>query len=224
MNDRRALSERIGAASGLLFVGLTVASFAVIPGSDPPSPEEPSATMARYLSDPDQRSDLSISLALLGVFCFFWFLAYLRGVLQRADGSDSWLASVAYGGGLVFAAMMLVASSFEVAADVLADYGNDPQVAKMFFVLGWDYLYVLAPPLAALVSATAAVILQQSTIPRWLGWISLPFALLLVLPPLAWPAVPLFFVWALVVCLTLLVRSVRLPQHVTPLLEGTPAV
>lgn len=103
--------------------------------------------------------------------------------------------------------MALVATSIMVAGQVLSDYGADTQVAKTLFVLGWDYIYVFGPPLAALVAGTAAVILRQGTFPRWVGWMSLPFALVLVVPPLAWPAVPLFYLWLAILSVTLLRRS-----------------
>jgi hypothetical protein len=211
MIERNVITERIGALSGLLFVALMFAGFMATGDTNPPSPDAPAAVLAADMAGSGP-SQLSISLMLVSVFCFLWFLGCLRRILHQIEGDDGWLSTVMLGGGLVFAAMTLVITSIMIATRVLTDYGSDTQVAKTLYVLGWDYIYVFGPPLAVLVSATAAIILRQSVFPRWVGWMSLPFAFLLVIPPLAWPAVPLFFVWMLVVAVTLLLRSVALPR------------
>jgi hypothetical protein len=212
MSVNSMLAYRIGAISGVLFVALMFWAIALT-DSTPPSPEDPSSVIASYMSSPSSQSSLAVSLHLVAIFVFFWFLASLRQILLGIDGGDGWLTSVAFGGGLVFATMSLVATSILAAGQILSDYGSDTQVAKSLFLLSWDFLYVFGPPLAALVTATAAIILRQSAFPRWVGWMSLPFALVLVIPPLAWPAVPLFFVWLLVFSVTLLIPGFTLTRR-----------
>ncbi len=56
----------------------------------------------------EHRDDLlrGIYSSLVAVFFLLWFVAYLRHRLQAAEGKGGWLASVAYGGGLVSAVLM----------------------------------------------------------------------------------------------------------------------
>jgi hypothetical protein len=56
---------------------------------------------------------------LAGAFSLFWFLAYLRRRLRETEGEAGWLADVAYGGGLLTGAMLLMFTSLGLAASVL---------------------------------------------------------------------------------------------------------
>ena len=154
---------------------------------------------------------LGIYLALLGVFFLFWFLGYLRRHLQQAEGEGGWLTQVAYGGGLVFAGLLLVGLSYAVAATVLSDYGDDPQVARALAVLGWEHLAVVAPPLAALVGGTAVVSLQFGASPRWLGWLGVVITLALLTPAYFF-AFLAALIWLVALGAVLLLRAGRVPR------------
>lgn len=212
MSGNTQLAYRLCAVSGIMYIALMFVGFAMT-DSNPPSPQDPASVIASYMAMPEEQSSLAVSLILAATFVFFWFLAGLRQILSSLEGDDGWLTQVAYGGGLVFVAMALVATGFMLAGQVLSDYGTDTQVAKTLFVLMWDYIYVFGPPLAALVSATAAIILRQSAFPRWLGWMSLPFAALLVIPPLAWPGVPFFYLWVAILSVVLARRGFAIPRR-----------
>src|SRR5687768_6598176 len=83
--------DRLGALSGVVAVGLTVA-FAVL--SDPydetidPNPTQPSATIARALVENRDDARTGSYLGLAGAFLLVWFLGYLRRHLGRAEGED----------------------------------------------------------------------------------------------------------------------------------------
>jgi hypothetical protein len=104
----------------------------------------------------------------VAVFFLLWFVAYLRHRLQAAEGEGGWLASVAYGGGLVSAALMLVAIALELASTVVAQHGGDPAAAKTLFSIGWEYYGVLGPPMGAMAGATAIAGLRHRILPAWL--------------------------------------------------------
>jgi hypothetical protein len=181
--------DRLGALSGAVAAALTVA-YAVL--ADPyeeatnPNPTQPSAVIARaYVANRDDARAGSY-LGLAGAFLLLWFLGYLRRHLQRAEGEDGWLASVAHGGGLVTVGVLLIGVGFTLAESELVSYGEDTQVAKTYFVYGWNAASILAPPLGALAAASTVIGFRFAALPRWLNWISaLLVAVMLGMAPFA---------------------------------------
>ncbi|MFQ6030174.1 MAG: hypothetical protein ACE5Q6_22095, partial [Dehalococcoidia bacterium] len=137
------------------------------------------------------------------------FLAYFRSRLQRAEGEGGWLTSMAYGGGLVTAAVMLVFISLDLATTAVWDYGPDTQVAKALIALEWRYVWVLAPPMIAFTLGASLVIVRYAALPRWIGWIGFPVAVTLLVP---WIGVFVAVVWVLVVSIVLLIQALRTPE------------
>lgn len=216
-----AIGERLAALSGIAFVVLLVASLLV---SDPNrdaqqtvSPEQASTVLARTMAEHREETALGAYLGLLSIFSLLWFVAYLQRQLRRAEGDGGWLASVAYGGGLVFAGVMTAAVGYQIAMGVLGDYGRDPVVAKTLVVLTWDHLAVTAAPVAALVGGASGVALRYGALPRWLGWFGVPVMLVLLSPTFVAGQVGYlaglfgFFLW-IIATSVVLVRSVGRPE------------
>ena len=210
MSKLTLLLERIGALSGLAFAGLLIAGFSIAGVSDPPSPDDPAAVIAAHLADNATGQDLAISLLLAAVACLVVFVSYLRHALQRAEPARTYLPATAWAGGLLLAAMLLVMIAIEVASGVVASYGDDSQVAKTLFILSWDFIYVVGPPLALLIGATSAAGLLHGGLPRWLSWAGVPLVALL-LTPLTYFGFLLSLPWFVAVSLTLAVKTIRLP-------------
>ena len=177
-----SLRDRLGALSGVGAVGLIAAHMILADPYDPatnPNPTEPSAALARALVENREEARLGAHLGLAGAFLLLWFVGYLRQHLRHAEGEDGWLASVAYGGGMVATVLVLVSVGFDLAASELASYGDDPQVAKTYFIYGWGAAALLAPPFGAMVTATTVAGLRHAALPRWFAWFSLLVAALI---------------------------------------------
>ncbi len=110
---------------------------------------------------------------------------------------------------------MLVSGGYTLAGSVLSDYGSDPQVARILVVLGWNWIAVIATPLAALVGGTAVVCLRFAALPKWLGWISVVVALALVIPPISYFGFLAFTIWIIVVSIVLLTQIGRAAEPET---------
>ena len=207
--------ERLGAVSGIVFVVLFFAGFiAAGAGLDAEASDPATKIAAEFIENKDQ---LAIGgwILLVALFFLFWFLGYLRSQLQRAEGEVGWLTSVAYGGGLVAGGMALVLAGITLAGSVISDYGNDPQVARTLAAIEWNWIWVIAAPLAALVGGTAVVSLRFAALPKWLGWISVVLALLLVIPPISYFGFLLFHIWTIAVSVVLLTRVGRTAEPET---------
>ena len=187
--------SRMGAIAGILFVILVIVSFATFAGFDS-EPSDSSAAIAADLENDQDLRDASGYAGLFGWLSFFWFLAYFRSRLQKAEGEGGWLTSVAFGGGLVAAAVLLIAASLNFATTAISDYGPDTQVAKTLLTLSWNYIWVIAPPLIAMTAAASIIIVRFGALPRWIGWIGILPTVTLLAP---WVGVFFFLLWILIV-------------------------
>ncbi len=204
---RSAAWERIGALSGIAFAVLVIIGFAVgIRQANDVVPSDVSGVIALNFGQTQDEIRLGAMIILAGIFFLFWFLALLHHRLREAEGGAGWLANVAYSGGLLTGAMLLVFASFGMAASVMKDYQGDWQVAKTLLTLSWDHLAVLVPALAAMVGGTAVVSIRSGALPAWLGWLSV---LLVIAPVVVDPGLMaiVFLIWVIVVSVVLLYQT-----------------
>lgn len=199
----QGIVARLGAASGVAFFMLLIAGG----GSD---------------------STVAVVLELLGLVLILPFLAYLRGVLYAAEGPDGWLASCAFGAGLVDVTIKLASIASGKAAD---HFATDTPVHQALRDMNSIAFIVTMLPLGIMMAAVAAVTLQYGGLPRWLGWMAAVISPLLLVNSMFLdspdgPAFLLFMVWTLLASsvLTLRVRptrAIRTPDRARPTAEPT---
>jgi hypothetical protein len=142
----RNLWQRLGAISGVVAAALIIAGTIFSDINPLVSPHDPSDAIASTFQQ--ERSNLLLGsyLTMLGVFVFLWFLAYLRSHLSNTS-ERHWLANVAFGGGLISGAMILLATHFKQAFTVVSNFQGENQAAKALYILEWnERLLVEAPP------------------------------------------------------------------------------
>lgn len=196
--------NRLGAVSGILFAALVIPGIVLsAPSGDP---TEPATEIASAGAGGYARARVGIYLMLVGCFFFLAFLAYLSGYLRRAEGDEGWITNVAFGGGIATAGVILVLTAIRLAATVVSDYGEDPQVAKTFVMLDWDYAGVLGPAFAALLAGTSVIGLRFGALPRALAWSGAVLALVLAFSGFyGGSLVAVGVLWILVLSIVLLV-------------------
>lgn len=200
--------QRLSAGSGVVASVLVVTGIIVRDINDEVAVQASSSTIARTFIEHRPALLAGTYLTILGVFFLVFFLGYLRKYLLEATDEDHWLASVAYGGGLVACAMLLLASHFTQAFTVLSSYRAETQVAKALYVLEWnEYILVEAPPLAALAGATTAIGFGHKAFPWWINWGGALLTLLLLSPMLPGSGVLLVFFWLAALSVLLLLRT-----------------
>ena len=202
MNDRNW--NIAGALSGIVFVALLVVSMAIA-GDSEVEPHDPSPEIARVLADQSDQVGLASMIVLVGLVFFFGFLAYFRSRLQQAEGQGGWLTSVAYGGGLVTVAMVLLLVSMQLATTSVSA-GSDTQVAKVFVVYEWNFIWVFAPPMIAFTLGASLAIVRYGVLPRWTAWLGFLVTLSLLMP---WIGVIAVAGWIAMVSVVLLVQALR---------------
>ena len=204
--------QRLSAVSGVVASLLIMAGAILKDVNEEVAVVASSSTIARTFIENRTEILVGTYLTILGVFFLVWFLGYLCSYLLEAIGENHWLVPVAFGGGLVACAMLLLASHFSQAFTVLSSYGAETQVAKALYVLEWNqYLLVEAPPLAALVGATTVIGFAYKAFPWWInGWGALLTPVLLS-PVLPGSGVMVTFLWLIALSVLLTLRT-RLGQ------------
>lgn len=202
----RQYAHRLEALTGLLsatllFIGSIVNDIEVAATSE-------SSVIAGVLTQNQTTILVGTYITLLGVFFFLWFLAYVRHFLYEILEKDHWLISTAFGGGLVAAALLLVAAHFSQAFTILSNYGSETQVAKALYLLDWNwYLLVEAPPLATMIGAISIVSFKQKALPIWLNWWGLVLTIVLLMPIITGSGIILAYLWLAALSIVLVFKK-----------------
>ena len=175
----RKLTERIGAATGIGFVILSVVAFIVV--KQPPKIDAPLTDQVAYFAT--HRAALLWQVYLFGaaMAMFLWFAGSLRSALWKAEGDTGRLSTTAHGGAIAAAAIflggvgLLAALAYNLAAFPNAAAGAGAtltlfSVANVAFTVGWF-------PTAIFVGASSIVIIRHNALPTSIGVFGIPVAL-----------------------------------------------
>jgi hypothetical protein len=180
MSDDRF--ARYGAASGILAVLLTAGAFVGFILPNAPDLDASGTDWATYFTDHQSRIQVGVIVLGVGLFFFIWFLGSLRSALARAEGGEGRLASVAFGGGIVAVASLLIAASAGAAA-ALRPEDLDPNTTRALNDLGVVAGGPGAAGFTALFAATAIVGYRHRALPAPVAGLS---ALAAITQPLAY--------------------------------------
>jgi hypothetical protein len=197
--------ERLAALSGLVAVALWVIGVVLEEVSNLPG-EDPNEILS-WFQDESNTILSGAFIFMLGSVFFLIFIGALRVRLVRAESGSAFLSAIAFGAGLVVAALTLLIPGPNLAG-ALAEDDLTPEAAQALTVVD-DAFFVGAELAAALLLiATGLTILRYGALPRWVAWISFLFALWLLIPPIGWAGllvgVPL---WTIIVAVLLWMRS-----------------
>ena len=175
-----ALSERIGAATGIVFfVLIAIGLFVVIPKG--PAFDSSAATIQQYYVH--NRHDLQVGLfiASFGFLFFVWFLGSLVSHLRGAEGKNGRLTAIVFGSGLIVIADFIIALAvFAVAAFRPGE--TSPEALRTLN----DFGFLLAIPVALVTTAFFAAIAKLSfktgALPGWLSGLALLAAITSAFP------------------------------------------
>ena len=167
MNEDRYVEY--GAATGIIFVILSVIGFAVVI-PNPPDLNAPATDWATYFLNHHDAVRAGLVILLVGLFFFIWFLGTLTSLLRIATGTPR-LPSIVLIGGTLGAACLLIGGTAETVAAYRPQGIADPSITESL-----NDVFVMAgvaaiPAFAAFFAAAAIVILRTGAFPAWLGWL-----------------------------------------------------
>jgi len=158
-------ATRLAALSGVVFVVLIIASFAV---ASPPSTGSSAAKVQQYFLDHKHQMGVSALLSGLSVVFGLCFFGYLRAYFNKYPGVR-WLSSIFFAGAIVFAMGGVITAGFASAAS------DDPGALnasslQLLNYLGSDVGYgALVTGTAILYLAAGFIIYKSRALPVWLA-------------------------------------------------------
>ena len=174
----------------------------ILAGGDVTNKDEPREILDAIQGNVNQIL-LSGFLWLLGTALFIWFLGSLRDRILAAEGGTGRLAALAYGGGIAAAVAAALIPCPDMAA-ALNDDDLDASAASAMHNLTDAFFIATEYLLPVLLVATALAALRFGVLPRWLAWVSLLIALVLLIGPIGWAAMIFAFpLWVIVVSILL---------------------
>jgi hypothetical protein len=158
-------SERWDAGSGLAALVIGAVGGALERGW--PSASDPAAVTTFIATNRTGVLAQSMAFVLSAGF-FLWFFGGLRSFLIRRERGNGRLSTMAFGAGVVWAGLQMVAQAFQVGVAIAPGGELEPTflwtMAAMFSIANL--------PLAVMLFATALVTFQTHAFPIWLGWLS----------------------------------------------------
>jgi hypothetical protein len=162
-----AKAERVGAATGIMFVLLIVIGLFVVIPKAPAFDASPARIQQFYIQ---HRHDLHVGLfiASFGFFFFVWFLGSLVSHLRSAEGHDGRLSAIVFGSGLIFIVDFVIG----LAVVAVAAFRPAQTSAELIRALN-DFVFLIAVPVALVATAFFAAIARLSfktgALPAWLS-------------------------------------------------------
>jgi hypothetical protein len=162
--------ERLGAATGIVFVLLTL--LALFIGG------QPAPDVVQYFIDNRGRLLVQSFLAGLASIFFLWFLGSVWSYLRAAEGGTGRLSAVAFAGGILTMVFLMLSLTVTYAlADRMAEL-SPPDTSRAFYALVIQASDLTFFPVVAFTGASALVILRTKALPAWLGWLGIVVAVL----------------------------------------------
>lgn len=207
-----SLLTRIGALCGVAYVVVALAANDVLGPNSPDSTHPAREIGAWWRAHPPTSADWAVGmLELTALLCFPVFVAVLAWWLRRED--DGWLPSVVLGFGWLSAAIKIGSGAPIFALAWRADDGiSDGLAAALVDMNGAAFVLTWALD-AVMLAAAGSVILRTRCLARWLGWLGLVSApLILATVPFAVAGPPTF----LLALLWIVAASVELALRARP--------
>jgi hypothetical protein len=193
--------ERLAPLTGVLFT--VFAAVGILVGGDTPDTDASVAEILDHYEDEGPIFVGVIALLLAGV-AFLFFAGALRRHLA-AVGPD-WLATVLFGGAVVFTAGLGIFLSSQVALTDAADNEQEASLQALNILDNTNFGAAVIG-LAIVYLASAWHVLASRSLPVWIGWLSLLLGILAVAGPLGFIAFLAFPIWVLIASIALFRRT-----------------
>jgi len=178
---------------GIAIIVLIFVSFGPLSGNSP-GENASGATVVSYWNAHQNQGWVSIYLVGLALAGILVWATQLRAILRDAEGRRTFLPNTAFAGGIVFVAGTVATGVIHMTL-FLAAHNHQAGIAQTLnFLDANDYLPLLFG-LALLTLATGASILDRSSLPKWLGWVSVVIGVLCVAGPLSFIGLMAGGVW-----------------------------
>ncbi len=202
--------ERWGPLAGVLAVVCWIV--AIIIGTHSPDSNSSDAKISAFYTSHSHQVDgiVAFFIFLAGILLFLGFLAALRSRLIGAEGTPGRLTALAFGSGLVSAALWFLAIALftapALAANDTGKFRLDPNSYRLVNDLGYAVWVGAVVVAAVLVWGASAVALRSGLFPKWFAWLGVLAGILQLFAIFFLPAF-IFWGWVVIASLLLVFRS-----------------
>jgi hypothetical protein len=207
-------TPKAAAIAGMIFSVLLIAVFWLLRTSIPADPQEPGS----WLHTNSRTVTLAVNLMPFAGIAFLWFIGVLRDRLGELE--DRFFATVFFGSGLLFLAMLFTAGA--IAGAILIAFVMHPQElvgsATFHFARAAAYslmnVYMIKMASVFMIT-TSTVAIYTGIAPRWLAVLGYILALLLLFGSyfFSWSFV-VFPLWVFLLSFCILMDNIRRPSEI----------
>ena len=203
--------SKLAPLTGVLFAVLTIA--AVFVGGETPEANASAAKVIAYFGTHRSQVETSNILFALAFLVVVLFAGALRSYVRSAAEG---LGALILAGAVIMAVGAVTVSGVEYGlAHHLAELR--PGTAQTLNVLTNELgLPILAGAFVFAISSGLAI-LRGAALPNWLGWVAIVLGIVVLIPPIGFPALLGFVIWSIVVSILMYQRT-GTPSH-----TGAPA-
>jgi hypothetical protein len=162
--------ERWGAASG--FGALALSAAAMVFERGPLTPDQSREAVVAHLTANGSAMLTQAMLFLAGAAVYLWFIGSLRTFLARAESGTGRVSTVAFGAGVTWIGVNVVAQAFAVGLAMAPAAGAPPALISTMNAM----FTIAALPLGVMLIAVAVVSLRHRAFPAWIGWLAVAAA------------------------------------------------
>jgi hypothetical protein len=220
LTAKRLRTPRAAAIAGILFSGLLIAALLLFLSAVPKDALDEGAWLSAGL----ERVALAISLMPFAGIAFLWFIGVVRDHL--ADAEDRLFATVFLGSGLLFIAMMFVATALFGAILIVHVARPGSLAGSTAFALARAFAFAIVNVYALKMAAvfmliTSTLAVRTAFVARWMAAPGFLMALFLLFASqwFDWSFI-VFPLWAMLISIYILIANFRR----TNVQDGAPVV
>jgi hypothetical protein len=205
----RLRTPRAAAIAGIIFSLLFAASLILVWVSIPANPLGPATPVIKHL----KIISFSLNLLPFAGIAFLWFIAVMRDRLGERE--DRFFATVFFGSGLLFIAMVFNAAASAGGIILVLRSGSENLIQTGAYALGraeiQQTMHIYAMKMAAVFMTTISRIsLQTRVFPPWMAFLGYVLALILLLSVGTIEWIPLVFpLWVLLISAYILTENLH---------------
>jgi hypothetical protein len=205
-------SHRAAAIAGILFSIILILVFWLLRISVPDDPQEPGS----WLKSESSTVALAVNLVPFAGIAFLWFIGVLRD--QLGEREDKFFATVFFGSGLLFLAMLFAAAAAAGALIISFEAAPAQLINSATFhfarAAAYNLMNVYAVKMAGVFMITTSTLaIYTGFAPRWLAVLGYTLSLLLLVGSyyLSWSFI-VFPLWVFVMSIYILMIPARRPH------------
>jgi hypothetical protein len=208
----RSKYEWLGPLTGVAFIVVLIVSFVV--AGEPKSADDPVNEIVDFYVDNKDSVEIGAILSAVAGVLLIFFGGYLRKVLRAAGGDGEYLSLISFVGLAIVAVGASIDATISFALAEAAD-DIDPIAVQALQAL-WDNDFVVFQlGVLAFIWATGISVIRSGVLPKWLGWVLIPFGIAGV-TPIGFVSAMIAAIWILVVSIMLTLRARSGPAEQAP--------